>query len=185
MGWKAESRVEVYLRNKRVWLKGTVRLVFYDSAGEWLLVDVGRGRAIFELNRFDECLRRPKSVEEMEADVREAERKERAKEKQLVEEALRKKKEREQEILDRQEQFKQLLKAQKREEIASRKLVKKAPAKALPTTPRGPNGQKKRPSLVKSSQKLGGGMKKGIDNTPKQPIPKEDHDDSGSDISTG
>ncbi|ETO22980.1 hypothetical protein RFI_14208 [Reticulomyxa filosa] len=74
--WKEGSDVEVYLRMKDRWVSAKITNVFIDKDGEWLTINV-MNKAIFELSRLDEMLRRLKTPEEIQAEIEEQKRQER------------------------------------------------------------------------------------------------------------
>jgi len=123
--WKEGSEVEVYLRMKNRWVGAKITNVFIDKDGEWLVVNV-LNKAIFELSRLDEMLRRPKTPEEIQADIEEQKRQEREKHKKEEEEKQQKEKERAEMLATRQKEF------QKQKMIETKDVKRDVPAKSQP-----------------------------------------------------
>eukprot|EP01084_Bolivina_argentea_P208861 355924_1 len=89
--WKVGSLVEVYVTKRKKWYSASIRAIENDNDGEWLIVSI-QDKILFELTRFDENIRRQKTAEELEQELKEKQRFQREKEAKAEAERLAKKK---------------------------------------------------------------------------------------------
>ena len=109
--WIIGSSVQVFIVSRNKWYNAKIKEIYTDKDGEWLIVSI-QNKILFELNRFDINLRRPKTQQEIEEEIKEQQRIQREKEEKEEQERLKKEQERLKLLLRRKSEFNQLLKQQ-------------------------------------------------------------------------
>eukprot|EP01084_Bolivina_argentea_P120103 212900_1 len=106
--WNIDSLLQVFVPSRNKWYDATITEIFRDKEGEWLIVSI-QNKILFELNRFDSNLRRHKTKQEIEQEMKENQRIQREKEAKEESDRVEKEKHKLEMILRRKSELNQII----------------------------------------------------------------------------